>query len=88
MAAASGKLKRPQNDDPRLDALFKRGLDHEAAHVASLKARGASSVVELGEVKDRIQAVSGTVEAMKAGADVIVQAAVGNARSVRHGRTC
>ncbi|MFO7695351.1 MAG: TM0106 family RecB-like putative nuclease [Vicinamibacterales bacterium] len=80
MAAASGKLERPQIDDPRLEALFRRGLDHEAAHVASLKARGFSSVVELGEVKDRVQAVGGTVEAMKAGADVIVQAAVGNER--------
>jgi len=54
MAAASGTLKRPSVDDPGLEALFRRGLDHEAAHAASLKAGGASSVVELGEVKDRL----------------------------------
>jgi uncharacterized protein len=80
MAAAAGKLKRPTADDPRLDALFRRGLDHEAAHVASLKAGGASSVVKLGGVKDPVQAVNDTVGAMKSAADAIVQAALGNER--------
>ncbi|HEY3382636.1 MAG TPA: TM0106 family RecB-like putative nuclease [Vicinamibacterales bacterium] len=80
MGVAAGKFARPHFDDPRLEALFRRGLDHEAAFVDSLKNAGASSIVELGDVKDRLEAVERTTAAMRSGADAIVQAALGNDR--------
>ena len=80
MGVAAGRFGRPHFDDPQLEALFRRGLDHETAYVDSLAASGAAQVVSLGDVKDRADATGRTLAAMRGGADVIVQAALGNGR--------
>jgi len=79
MAAASGALAKPVFDDPLLEALFRRGLEHERRYVESLAA-GARKLIELGKVRDPERAASLTLEAMEAGADVIVQAALRHER--------
>lgn len=79
MAAATGRITKPQFDDPQLAALFKRGLEHETTYVASLVQAGGR-VVDLGEEKDRARAMAATHEAMRSGVDVIVQAALGDAQ--------
>ena len=80
MGAAVGKFPKPHFDDPHLEALFRRGLDHEASYVDTLLATGTSRAVRLGDVKDREVAIAQTTAAMRGGADVIVQAALGNDR--------
>jgi uncharacterized protein len=79
MAAALGKRRRPHWDDPLLEILFARGLAHEKAYVASLQAQGRK-VVTLAEVKERDAAVAQTLDAMRSGADVIVQGALRDGR--------
>lgn len=79
MSAAAGKTTKPVFDDPQLAALFKRGLEHEHTHVASLAALGGV-VVNLGDETDRARAIEATHNAMRAGVDLIVQAALGDAR--------
>jgi predicted RecB family nuclease len=80
IAVALGTLTRPSVDDPKLEALFARGLDHEANYVARLAAGGASKLIALADVKDRQAAIDQTIAAMRAGVDVIVQAALGDAQ--------
>jgi predicted RecB family nuclease len=75
MAEAHGKHQRPRWDDPLLQLLFKRGLDHERAYVGSLQTDGRH-IVDLANVEDRDVALKGTLDAMRSGADVIVQAAL------------
>ncbi len=64
---ALGELKRPSYRDPSLDVLIQRGRDHEAAYVNHLSK--GKKVVDL-----RGQSQLATLEAMKVGVDVIVQA--------------
>ncbi len=40
MAVAFDKRKRPHWDDPLLEILFARGLDHEEAYVANTSSQG------------------------------------------------
>lgn len=80
MGAAAGRFPKPQFDGPQLEALFQRGLDHEAAYVDSLAATGLPGIVRLDDEKDRTRAIDRTLGAMRAGADAIVQAALGDAR--------
>ena len=75
MEAAAGLRDRPHFDDPILELLFQRGTDHEKAYVESLRASGLS-VTDLTQVIDRAQLLDATVEAMRAGTDVIVQGAL------------
>ena len=63
-----GNLTRPYWKDPSLEVLELRGREHEAAYVAFLEKEG-KKVVHL-----TIQGQAATLEAMKSGADVIVQA--------------
>src|SRR5438132_1963262 len=79
MAAALGKRRRPNWDDPLLEILFARGLAHEKAYVASLQAAGRK-IVTLADVKERDAAVAQTLDAMRSGADVIVQGALRDGR--------
>jgi uncharacterized protein len=72
-AAAEGKLKRPVYDDPAVEALFERGRRHEAAYVEYLRARGLA-IVDLSEGRDPLDGFEHTLAAMRAGADVIIQA--------------
>ncbi|HEX2625705.1 MAG TPA: hypothetical protein VHL56_02225, partial [Candidatus Limnocylindrales bacterium] len=81
-AALAGKLKKPIRDDPQIETVAKRGHAHEQRYLADLKAQGRS-VVEIPSASDddprpkgerlRAQAAA-TVEAMRAGNDVIYQA--------------
>src|SRR5258708_19673318 len=80
MAAASGKRKRPHLEDPLLQILFDRGLEHERKYVASLQAQGLRVVALDPDNKDRDAAVAQTLDAMRSGVDVIVQGALGEGR--------
>jgi uncharacterized protein len=77
MQAATGALDRPCFDDPNLKLLFERGTAHEKAHVASLIAAGCR-VVDLSHIMDYDALVAATVDAMRDGADVVVQGALRN----------
>ncbi len=83
MGHAYGTREKPQYDDPSLEALFARGLEHEAAYVDRLRADGASVVVEIKNAETREPrdvTLARTIDAMREGADVIVQGALGNER--------
>lgn len=69
--AAHKLAKRPYYDDPMLEILRERGLEHEQAYVERLRAMG-KRVVEID--KQSPNAFGDTVRAMQEGADVIVQA--------------
>src|ERR1700724_737621 len=75
MGEAKGKQKRPRWDDPLLEILFKRGLEHERKYVQSLESAGRR-IVDVGEVKEPAVAIAQTLGAMHAGADVIVPGAL------------
>ncbi len=75
LGEARGKHRRPFWHDPLLEALFRRGLEHERRYVESLQSDGRK-VVELGALKDRDEAVAATRAAMQEGSDAIVQAAL------------
>lgn len=65
---ALGEIKKPSYRDPSLDVLIQRGKDHEAAYVEFLANKGLKVVNFNGQAKENV------VEAMKQGADVLVQA--------------
>jgi len=69
--AAHGLAKRPFFDDPMLDILRERGLEHERAYVQALDQSG-KRVVEINKANP--SAFDETLSAMREGADVIVQA--------------
>ena len=52
-AALDGSLRKPVRDDPELEVLQRRGLEHEAAYLASLADAGLS-VVEIAEPADGV----------------------------------
>ncbi|MFY9614728.1 MAG: TM0106 family RecB-like putative nuclease [Candidatus Dormiibacterota bacterium] len=72
-----GERERATRDDPELEILFARGEQHEKAHLAMLRDLGLR-VVEIeadgGTVAGLEQAAAETIEAMRAGVDVIYQA--------------
>jgi uncharacterized protein len=74
---AVGELAKPDHYDPLLEILRERGQRHESAYLEHLRADGqAVTTIDGYEVDDR--SVSQTVEAMKAGEQVIAQAALRN----------
>jgi uncharacterized protein len=73
-AVARGELQRPHFYDPSLETLLERGLAHEREFVEHLRSQGVSIVEIAGPGVDRSRAEK-TIEAMRAGADVIVQGA-------------
>ena len=75
LGEARGKRPRPYFHDPVLEALFARGLEHERQYVESLESAGRR-IVNLAEIRDRTEAVTRTVNAMRAGADGVVQGAL------------
>lgn len=79
MAAVRGKRTKPKWDDPLLEVLFKRGLEHEQSYVRSLQVDGRQ-VVSLAHLNEPDAAVAQTLDAMRLGADVIVQAALRDGR--------
>ena len=44
LAAARGEIARPERDDPMLDMLSRRGLEHEGKHLAGFRAKGLKPV--------------------------------------------
>jgi uncharacterized protein len=83
MDARAGNRTRPSYKDPLADVLRKRGEEHEQRYVESLCARGLT-VEDLGVFKEqdreapKAARVARTLDAMRRGADVIVQAPLGN----------
>ena len=74
-AVAMGASKAPKVWSPLLQVLWERGLKHEQDYIEHLTKRNLSAVTIEGiEITD--QAVSETIEAMQAGYDVIIQAAL------------
>ncbi len=75
LAVANGQLPRPAWSDPVAQALRDRGVEHERAYVASMRAQGLR-VDEIDDAALPDARVADTLAAMWGGADVIVQAAL------------
>ena len=60
MGETQGKQKRPKWDDPLLEILFKRGLEHEKKYVQSLESAGLR-IVDLADVKEPAAAIAQTL---------------------------
>jgi uncharacterized protein len=71
-AVAEGRIAAPAWRDPALAVLQQRGLAHEKAYIEHLRERGLA-VVEPAEEGGKLS-VERTIQAMRAGADAIVQA--------------
>src|SRR5271157_4208135 len=71
---AKGEIAAPRWDNPHLRVLQQRGLEHEKAYIESLRTRGFSVVDLSGEAEEK--ASEATWEAMRSGAQAIVQASV------------
>src|SRR5690348_13381540 len=74
-ARARGELARPFRDDPQLELVQKRGLDHEQRYIERLEDEGRT-VVEMQlrspRTPDELRASEAeTLAAMRAGTDVI-----------------
>ena len=74
--AADGTLEKPTPKDPYAALVQELGMRHEAAYVAHLQAQG-HQVADLREGSDQIQR---TLDAMREGAEVIVQAKLDNGK--------
>ena len=76
LASARGEVARPERDDPMLDMLSRRGLEHEGRYLAGFKAMGLK-IVEFpfpdGTIANLEKAHADTIAAMKARADIIYQ---------------
>lgn len=79
IAEAYGTRKRPMWEDPLLELLFERGREHERKYVESLRTNGRR-IVDLSDVKGREALLTQTMDAMRAGADVIVQGGLRDGR--------
>lgn len=75
LAVATGALEKPRHWDPLLEILRERGQQHEQAFVDHLRGQGLS-VVTIDGVEVTDDAASQTVQAMAAGQDIVVQAAL------------
>lgn len=75
LSCARGEVSPPSWSNPFTEVLRELGLEHEEAYLRHLKERGLN-VVELQLNCDPNSAVERTVDAMKAGADVIYQASL------------
>lgn len=74
LQVAHGVRGKPELWDPSLEILWERGAAHERAYVQHLRASGRE-IVEIEGVGITPAVAQKTLEAMRAGADVIVQAA-------------
>jgi uncharacterized protein len=78
-AAARGLARRPRWDDPLGALLRERGDQHEKAYLAHLRAARTLEIVEI-PVEPGADGGERTAAAMRAGADVIYQAPLGDER--------
>lgn len=69
----AGELVVEFMPDPRLEAMRERGAEHERAYIENLR-RAGRSIVDLRESRDPKE----TLAAMRQGAEVLVQAPLGN----------
>ena len=76
LLVVDGRLRKPTWVDPFAAVLQQRGEEHERQYVARLRAAGLS-VVDLGQHAREARSAA-TLDAMRSGADVIVQAALSN----------
>jgi uncharacterized protein len=78
LCVARGLRSAPRYKDPALEVLARRGLEHELRYVATLKAQGLRIVdlSDLGAGFPTEESLATTVEALRSGADVIVQPAL------------
>lgn len=74
LAVARGRLARPARWDPFLELLRARGAAHEAGFVEHLRSQGLQVRV-IDAIATEDECIAATLEAMRAGADAIVQAA-------------
>src|SRR2546428_8751753 len=83
LAAARGEIERPERKDPELEVWTRRGLEHEARHLASLRT-GHRRVVEFpfpdGTTAGLTEAHAQTNAAMSEGVDIIYQGTFFNGR--------
>ncbi|HEX6316838.1 MAG TPA: TM0106 family RecB-like putative nuclease, partial [Gemmatimonadaceae bacterium] len=78
LAAANKQRQRPhRREDPLLELLWKRGMEHERNYVDRLRGEGRT-ITDLNGVprNESARAIAATLEAIHSGADVIVQAAL------------
>src|SRR5207245_3483464 len=76
LSAARGEIARPERDDPMLDMLSRRGLEHEGKHLAGFRAKGLKPVefpFPEGSIANLEKSHAETVAAMQSGADIIYQ---------------
>ena len=73
LCAARKEIEAPNYKDAALEALQQRGFEHERGYIEHLRAQGLS-IVELPELGYERSNYEQTVQAMKDGPDVIVQA--------------
>ena len=68
--------KPHRREDPLLELLWKRGMEHEKAYVDQLRREGRE-VVDLNDIprNQADEAIARTLEAIRSGKHVIVQAA-------------
>ena len=75
LQVATGILKKPDYYDPLLEILRERGFRHEQEYIDHLKSKGFDVVLIEGEgINDTT--VSETINAMRSGKEIIVQAAL------------
>ncbi len=73
LAHARGEIDRPAVENEQAELVFRKGLEHERAYLESLRADG-KTIVEIDfDDLDWDAAQGRTVEAMRAGADVVYQ---------------
>jgi predicted RecB family nuclease len=79
LAAAKGEVRPPEWTDPLADTLRQSGEAHERRYVEALRASGRA-VTDLTATKAgrHPEALAATRDAMRSGADIIVQAALGD----------
>ena len=73
LRVARGEIDRPYWQDPAIAVLQERGFRHEAAYLSHLKGRGLVVLTDEHEL-DEDGRLQRTVDAMKGGIEVIVQA--------------
>jgi uncharacterized protein len=76
---AEGRLRKPVWNDPIGMLLRERGWQHEKAYLSHLHATRGGAVVEIPP-ENGADGVDKTIRAMRAGADIIYQAPLGNER--------
>lgn len=75
LQVATGTLKKPKYYDPLLEILRERGFRHEQNYIEYLRSQGYEvSFIDGKEIND--QTVNSTLNAMREGKDIIVQAAL------------